>query len=281
MRNARARGLVTHRTLVLGAGRVGVQIVELLQEHPEYGLRPVGFLDHEPLLSADELPAPVLGGADALAATIVDEGIEDVIVAFGGLPGARARRGHPHLRPPGVRDLLRPPPVRAARHRRPAWTPIWGMPLIRHRRAAFRSAAWRVKRLFDVVASAAALLVLAPVLLLAAIAVRLEGGPGLLFRQTRVGLDGRPFQVLKFRSLAAGRRDGVGNDAGTSRTTTASGPVGAFIRQTSIDELPQLWNILRGDMSLVGPRPGATALRRHLRLDAPPLRRSAPRARRA
>jgi len=253
VRQARARGLVTHRTLVLGAGRVGAQMVDLLKEHPEYGLRPVGFLDNEPLLSADELPAPLLGGPDRLAATIVEEDIEDVIVAFGGLPG------HDLVEVIRTCDRLQceiffVPRLYELHATGTGMDAVWGMPLIRHSRAAFRSPSWRVKRVVDVLVSAIALLVLAPVLLLAAIAVRLEGGPGLLFRQTRVGLDGRPFEVLKFRSLRP-----ADESESQTRWNVAHddrlGRVGSFIRQTSVDELPQLWNILRGDMSLVGPRP--------------------------
>jgi exopolysaccharide biosynthesis polyprenyl glycosylphosphotransferase len=131
---------------------------------------------------------------------------------------------------------------------------IWGLPLVRLRRAAFRAPSWRLKRLFDVVVSGVALLLLAPLMLACALAVRLEGGRGVLFRQERVGLDGRPFQLLKFRSLRPASDDesrtrwNVANDARMGR-------VGRFLRHTSLDELPQLLNILRGDMSLVGPRP--------------------------
>jgi exopolysaccharide biosynthesis polyprenyl glycosylphosphotransferase len=107
---------------------------------------------------------------------------------------------------------------------------------------------------FDVLASGLALVVTAPVLLLIALAVRLDSGPGILFGQERVGVDGHHFRVLKFRSLRPG-------DATESQTrwTIVDDPrltrVGRFLRATSLDELPQLYNILRGDMSLVGPRP--------------------------
>jgi lipopolysaccharide/colanic/teichoic acid biosynthesis glycosyltransferase len=86
------------------------------------------------------------------------------------------------------------------------------------------------------------------------VAVRLEGGPGVLFRQERVGLDGRPFELLKFRSLRP-----ADEEESQTRWSVASddrlGPVGRLLRRTSLDELPQLWNVLRGDMTLVGPRP--------------------------
>ena len=94
----------------------------------------------------------------------------------------------------------------------------------------------------------------APVLALCALAVRLESGPGILFRQERVGLDGKPFPLLKFRSLRPAT-----HDESATRWSIAFddrlGPVGRFLRKTSLDELPQLWNVLRGQMSIVGPRP--------------------------
>jgi exopolysaccharide biosynthesis polyprenyl glycosylphosphotransferase len=133
-------------------------------------------------------------------------------------------------------------------------THAWGLPLVRLRRATYRSAAWRFKRLGDVLVSGIALLVVAPMLALIALAVRLDSGPGVIFRQQRVGVDGRRFDLLKFRSLAV-------DDERESATTwnVARDPrlswVARFLRTYSLDELPQLFNILRGDMSLVGPRP--------------------------
>lgn len=110
-----------------------------------------------------------------------------------------------------------------------------------------------MKRLLDIVIAFAALLVLAPVWLLAALAIALESGGPVLFHQTRLGLKGREFNMLKFRSMhqdaaATGPYFTAANDTRITR-------VGRFIRRTSIDELPQLINVLRGDMSLVGPRP--------------------------
>jgi lipopolysaccharide/colanic/teichoic acid biosynthesis glycosyltransferase len=110
-----------------------------------------------------------------------------------------------------------------------------------------------MKRLFDVLVALVALVLLSPVLLAAALAVLLESGTPVVFRQQRVGLGGRPFEMLKFRSMvkdAASRGPyfTTGNDPRITR-------VGRILRRTSVDELPQLWNVLRGDMSLVGPRP--------------------------
>jgi exopolysaccharide biosynthesis polyprenyl glycosylphosphotransferase len=113
---------------------------------------------------------------------------------------------------------------------------------------------WAVKRAFDAALAGIGLLLLAPVLLLCAIAVRLEGGPGVIFRQERIGLDGRPFTVFKFRTL----RPADEHESATRWNIADDhrlGPVGRFLRRASLDELPQLWNVLRGEMSLVGPRP--------------------------
>jgi lipopolysaccharide/colanic/teichoic acid biosynthesis glycosyltransferase len=111
-----------------------------------------------------------------------------------------------------------------------------------------------VNRAVDVVLAGAGLLVASPFLAAAAVATKLGDGGPVLYRQVRVGRDGEDFEMLKLRTMVEGaERMGAGPavDAGDSRITR----VGAFLRRTSIDELPQLWNVLRGDMSIVGPRP--------------------------
>ncbi|HWG92632.1 MAG TPA: sugar transferase [Mycobacteriales bacterium] len=253
VRSVRARGWISHPTLVLGAGRVGGQLARTLLEHRSYGLRPVGFLDEEPLLGPEERPVPLLGGVEALAKTIVEFSVQDVVVAFSS------------LREEQMVDVLRTcdrldveiffvPRLFELHSAGRDSDQVWGVPLVRQRRAAFRSVSWRLKRVLDVVASATALLLLSPLLAVLALLVRLEGGPGVLFRQERVGVDGRPFELLKLRSLRP-----VDEAESATNWNIAHddrlGPVGRFLRSTSLDELPQLWNILRGDMTLVGPRP--------------------------
>lgn len=112
-----------------------------------------------------------------------------------------------------------------------------------------------LKRAFDVVAASAALVVLSPVLLAAGLAIRLEDGGPALFRQTRVGRHGRQFRIYKFRSMPVATPDLPSATAGVLKVTR----VGRIIRRTNIDELPQLLNVLRGDMSIVGPRPALPA----------------------
>jgi exopolysaccharide biosynthesis polyprenyl glycosylphosphotransferase len=253
VRTARCRGKVHHRTLIVGAGQVGVRLANTLRERPYYGLDPVGFVDCDPPTQHLLIPTPVLGAYEQLGKVIRQQQIRDVIVAFGG------------ANEDDLVDILRTcdrldvevflVPRLFELHNANRYTDeIWGIPLIRVRRAVFRSPWWKVKRLFDIVISGLALLFLSPLLAACALAVQYEGGPGIIFRQQRVGLDGRPFDVLKFRSLKP-------VDETESQTNwnikhdDRLGPVGKFLRASSLDELPQLWNILRGDMSLVGPRP--------------------------
>ncbi len=112
--------------------------------------------------------------------------------------------------------------------------------------------AFMLKRAFDIFAAAVALIIFSPLLLLIALLVGLSSPGGIFYRQTRIGLHGKPFRLLKFRSMYV-RSDQKGLlTVGTDKRIT---PVGRFLRRYKLDELPQLWNVLRGDMSIVGPRP--------------------------
>ncbi len=260
VRYARRVGLVQHRTLILGAGEVGQHLARAMSEHPEYGLLPVGVLDAWPV-HADSLPVPLLGTYSDLSRCIRREGVSEVIVAF---PDKAVSGPEVSWHDAELVEVVRAcdrlgceifcvPRFYELHHRSRDMDEVWGIPLVRARRATWRSGAWRVKRAIDVLVAGVALVVLAPLLFVVALAVRLEVGPPVLFRQVRVGLDGHPFTLLKFRSLRSEGPDApvVWSINGDARL----GPVGRLIRKTSLDELPQLVNILRGDMSLVGPRP--------------------------
>jgi exopolysaccharide biosynthesis polyprenyl glycosylphosphotransferase len=252
VRCARGRGLVSHPTVVIGCGVIGGQLTRALLDNPRYGLRPVGFLDDEPLLPEQERPVPLLSSPDRLAEVIVDNDIHDVIVAFSSrneLDTIELLRTCDRL---GV-EIFTIPRLFEVHSSRNNET-VRGMPLVRLRRPTFRSSSWHLKRGVDVVVSALALLVLSPVLAVCALAVRREGGPGVIFRQQRVGIDGKTFDLLKFRSL----KPASDSESATNwniANDDRMGPVGRLMRRLSLDELPQLWNILKGDMSLVGPRP--------------------------
>jgi exopolysaccharide biosynthesis polyprenyl glycosylphosphotransferase len=194
----------------------------------------------------------VLGRYDELTDIVLERAVDVVIVTFGSLSEPKMV---PVLRA-GDRlacEILFVPRLFELHAVTPDTEVLWGVPLVRLRRAPFRSGAWTVKRAFDIVVSGLAIVLLAPVLAVCALMSRVETG-SVVFRQTRIGLDGRPFTLLKFCSLRPTREAesathwNIGQDARV-------GPMGRVLRRTSLDELPQLWNVLRGDMSLVGPRP--------------------------
>jgi exopolysaccharide biosynthesis polyprenyl glycosylphosphotransferase len=253
LRRRQASRRLSSPALIVGAGLTGARLGKALREHPEYGLAPVGFVDQMPAARLPSLPAPLLGDVTDLPKLIAAYGVRHVFVA-----SCRTRDED-------LVDVLRdcdrldceifviPRLFELGVAGAPAAEHLWGLPVTRLPRTPYRSHSWPLKRLVDVVVAAVALVLASPLMLAVAVAVRLELGRGVLFHQERVGLDGRPFQLLKFRSLRPERR---GVRAGWSTVDTARmGPVGAFLRRSSLDELPQLWNVLRGQMSLVGPRP--------------------------
>lgn len=253
LRRMRASGRLTELAVVVGAGPVGAQLGWRMRQHPEYGLIPFGFLDDTPASASQVLPAPLVGHVADLPALVTRHGVRHVLVTCGPRPGV------------DLVDLLRccdrlrceifvvPRLFEMGVAARPATDHLWGLPLIRLNRAAHRGYPWALKRIFDATFAAIALLLTAPLLAGIALAVRREVGRPILFRQVRTGLDGEPFQLLKFRTLDPPRKD---EPTGFCVVDAARvGPVGRFLRRSSLDELPQLWNVLRGQMSLVGPRP--------------------------
>ncbi len=253
-RRLRRAGVVGSRTLVLGAGRVGVALAESLLTHRDLGLRPIGFVDPDALTSADELPVPMLSkDLQALSRTIAEHRVDTVLMAFSGAREAHLvdtvitahRTGCAVLVVPRLFELH----ADSSDVER-----IRGVPLVRLRSDPTQRPAWWIKRGADVVLGGLGLLLLSPVLLVVALAVLIDSGRPILFWQERVGLDGRSFRLCKFRSLRPAS-ESESQSTWTIATDPRVGPVGRFLRKTSVDEVPQLWNIVRGEMSLVGPRP--------------------------
>jgi exopolysaccharide biosynthesis polyprenyl glycosylphosphotransferase len=252
IRELRSRRVIAHRTLVVGSGDIGQRIADTLTTRPEYGLLPIGFVDTN-RRAARDLPLPVLGTTDELAEALDLPDLRAVVLAYGRLPETELvdliRACHRHSY-----EVFVVPRLYELHHVARDMELVWGMPLVRLRRAAYRTAAWRLKRLGDVLVAALAIVALSPLLLAVAAGVRLEGGPGVIFRQRRVGCDGRTFELLKFRSMRPADETESAQQWSISQDHRV-GRVGRFLRVTSLDELPQLFNILRGDMSVVGPRP--------------------------
>jgi exopolysaccharide biosynthesis polyprenyl glycosylphosphotransferase len=272
---ARSRRLVGKPVLIMGAGLVGTQVARRLENHPEYGLFPVGFLDEDPRSIAEVggRDLPVLGTVDDLDATVERTGVRNLIVAFSSVADERISRLVQRCQELGV-EVSVVPRMFDTINNRVGYDTVGGLPLMSFTTVNPRGLQFAVKHTFDRVLALGLLLVLAPILLVAALAVRFSSKGPILFRQRRIGRDGRAFDLLKFRSM---RMEARGESATDGEQSANGGPlqfllggdtapggvegddrrtlVGRFLRRTSIDELPQLVNVLCGEMSLVGPRP--------------------------
>jgi exopolysaccharide biosynthesis polyprenyl glycosylphosphotransferase len=258
------------RVLVLGSGRIARRVMQVSQRRGERTFRVVGCLDDDPLPMPEDGP-PYLGRVDRLHDVLAGLDVDRVIVAFS------ARRDEATLQAlrecdtfgvhvdvvPRLFDLLGP---RAHAH------DLGGLPLLSVRGSRRPGVGERAaKRVLDVAGAAVLGLLTAPLALTVALAIVIDSGRPVFYRQRRVGRDGRPFGIVKFRTMATdAERQSVPWIRGLTRGSVSirhavwamkrEGDarvtrVGRLLRATSLDELPQLWNILRGQMSLVGPRP--------------------------
>jgi exopolysaccharide biosynthesis polyprenyl glycosylphosphotransferase len=257
-------------TVVVGAGDIGQRVARKLLQHPEYGLALIGFIDDEPKAPhAGMQNLPLLGAPSALPELCRRYSIERVVIAFSREDASTTLDLVRSLREldvqidfvPRLFEVLGP----SATMHSIEGLPLVGLPPVRLTRS------WRmIKRGFDVAVSAVMLVLAAPVFLAVAIVVRLESPGPVLFRQNRLGRDLKEFTAVKFRTMRADvdhelHRDYIRRAMNRDAAPETSGRyklerpeitrVGRFLRTSSLDELPQLLNVLRGDMSLVGPRP--------------------------
>jgi exopolysaccharide biosynthesis polyprenyl glycosylphosphotransferase len=249
------------RVLILGAGSVGKKIAEQIRKFEGNGLEFVGFLDDDPLKMKSPL---VLGKIDQAIELIEKEKIDDVIIA---LPSRvwnkiSALVGRLHELP--LKVWVVPDYYTLALYRARV-EELAGIPLIDLRAPALNEYQRMIKRIFDLMLTILVLPVALPIMGVIALAIKLDSPGPVLFRQTRVGENGRLFMMLKFRTMV----DGADNMRHVIEWVDEKGRihqdkrkpdprvtrVGRFLRRTSLDELPQLFNVLRGEMSLVGPRP--------------------------
>lgn len=263
--NLRRRGIGVERVLVVGAGSVGLSVLQTMVARPDLGYKVIGFVDDDPDRGANDIGrVPALGMVDNLPRLIDRYRVDLVIIT---LPWQVQRKilqivrecERQHVKVRTVPDLFELSLSQVQVEM------LGGIPLLGlNGETRLRTSSQVIKRVMDIALALLALPVAAPVMLVAALAIRLDSPGPILFSQARVGLNGKPFKVYKFRSMIAEaeklhadliretgedpRHPKLVNDPRITR-------VGRWIRRFSIDEVPQLWNILRGDMSWVGPRP--------------------------
>jgi exopolysaccharide biosynthesis polyprenyl glycosylphosphotransferase len=277
-RIARARRLVGKPVLIMGAGVVGAQVARRLESHPEYGLVPVGFLDEEPRSVAEVggRDVPVLGTIEDLDEAVLHTGVGHLIVAFSSVADARVSRLIQRCQDLGV-EVSVVPRMFDTINNRVGYDTVGGLPLMSFTTVDPKGFQFALKHTADRVLALALLVVLSPLILCAALAVRISSPGPVLFRQRRVGRDGKMFDLYKFRSMrmqppapkSGGEDPELNGDDETALEFLLGGDtapggvegddrrtvVGRFLRRSSLDELPQLINVLLGEMSLIGPRP--------------------------
>ena len=246
-RGFRAAG---RRVLVIGAGDVGLQVRTQIEEHAGLGLTFIGFLD-------DERRKSVLGYLKDTRKVVQQKKPDDVVVALPSSAYQRVNELLAELHDLPVRTWVIPDYFSLALHRAQV-EDFAGLPMLDLRAPALSDSQRLFKRAFDVILVVLTLPLIAPIMALSALAIGLQDGGPVFLAQKRVGENGRIFPMLKFRTMKPSAaklrldRDGFLHKRADDPRVTR---VGRFLRRTSLDELPQIWNVVKGEMSLVGPRP--------------------------
>jgi exopolysaccharide biosynthesis polyprenyl glycosylphosphotransferase len=264
LRTLRAHGVGVDRVLIVGSDEVGLTVMRNLMAQPELGFEVVGFVDDDPERGSTNIGRfQALGSTANLPAILRSQQIDEVVIT---LPWQQRRQilaitdqsAQAGVRPRIVPDLFQMSLSMVDMQN------VAGIPMLTPSDTQLSPWARLFKRGIDVLGSALGLLIMSPLLAVVALAIRLDSPGPVIFSQPRVGRDGRLFEVFKFRTMV---KDADQIKDQMRHLNEAQGPmfkirddpritrVGRFLRRTSLDELPQFWNTLRGDMSLVGPRP--------------------------
>jgi exopolysaccharide biosynthesis polyprenyl glycosylphosphotransferase len=258
----RSRGYNARRILILGTGESAGSFASLIKGRPNLGLEVMGFLrPHE--RGAVTVDGPILGGIDDLQRIFHEQVVDEVAICL----------------PVSDWEYIEPVTMLCKEEGKAVRIPLadiglaWfngrledvdGVPIMSHVQIPDQALAMVAKRAIDIILAAVGLVLLSPLFAIVSAVIIFKDGRPVFFRQVRVGLHGRPFTIVKFRTMVKDAEERYAEVAALSDTQGAAFKMtndpritgwGSFLRRTSIDELPQLWNVLKGDMSLVGPRP--------------------------
>ena len=263
----RQRGIGVVRVLVVGAGEVGRTVIRTVMAQPELGYRIVGLIDDQLDNTLNIGPVPALEGLDRIPYVVTEQRVDEVVVALPWSDHRRILDIFQQCDRLGVRARTVPDLFQLSLNRVDV-EDLGGIPLIGLRLAAIHGANLLVKRSMDVALGSLIMIAALPIMGLLAVAIRLDSPGPIIFRQKRVGMHRAEFVLYKFRSMRVGAEE---EHARLLAHNEMTGPlfkmrddprrtrVGRFLRKTSLDELPQLFNVFKGEMSLVGPRPHIAA----------------------
>jgi putative colanic acid biosynthesis UDP-glucose lipid carrier transferase len=258
----------TRKAVIIGASSRAVHLDATLTAKSMLRIQVVGFFDNrESSRLPGECAGRVLGNLNDVASYVSSASIDIVYIALPMSPQPRVIELLNSLRD-STASIYFVPDLSVFDLVQPRFDLVDGIPVIAVCESPFYGVRGMAKRCSDIAISSAAILLLAPVFALVALGVRLSSAGPIIYRQKRYGLDGKEIVVYKFRSLSV-VEDGATSYTQVARNDARVTPFGAFIRKTSLDEIPQLFNVLFGDMSIVGPRPHAVAVNENYRRQIP------------
>ena len=251
---ARKRGFNLRHLLIVGSGGLGQMVAEKINLHPEFGMNIVGFLTGDPEKIGSEVSgSKVLGLYQDVSKIIKKYNIDQLYIALPLHAHDRMEKILENLGEETV-DIKVVPDLLKFMNLQAGVEELDGLPVVNLTESPLYGWNIVIKRTSDIVLSALAIIVSSPLLLLIAIIIKLESRGPVIFSQERAGLDGKGFEMFKFRSMRVDAEDKTG-PVWASKEDDRRTRLGTFLRKTSFDEFPQLFNVLCGDMSLVGPRP--------------------------
>lgn len=262
------QGKLVRRAVIVGMTELGVRLEKVLRADALLRTEVDGYFEDRSVerLSANGL-SPILNKVDALAQYVASHNIEQVYITLPMKPDQRVLSMLDALHD-STASIYFVPDLVAFNLIQARFDTLSGIPIIAVRETPFYGAAWLVKRVSDVSIASLGILIALPLLIAVAVCIRLDTPGPIFFKQKRYGLDGREILVYKFRSMRV-TEDGKSQYKAASRHDSRVTKVGAYIRKTSLDELPQLFNVLEGSMSIVGPRPHPVAMNEHYRRAIP------------
>ena len=254
LKKIRSLGYNVRHVLIAGTGDLAQSVAEKISLHSEYGFNIIGFLTAHPEEINSELGrVRVIGTFSEISAVIHKYGIDQLFIALPLNAHGKMEAILDSLSEETV-DIKVVPDLLQFMNLQSGVEDLDGLPIVNLSESPLHGWNIVVKRLSDIIFSSIFIIVSSPFLILIAIIIKFESAGSIIYRQKRVGLDGNIFEMFKFRSMQVGAEDETG-PIWASKGDTRRTRLGSFLRKTSIDELPQLFNVLMGDMSLVGPRP--------------------------
>ena len=250
----RRKGYNLKHILLVGYSRAAEEYITRIKANPQWGYVVRGILDDRIPRGTLYKGIKVLGAIDNLTYILPENRLDEIAITLALQDYGRLEEIVDLCEKSGVHTKFIPD-YNSLIPSRPYTEDLMGLPVINIRYVPLSNTLnWIVKRMVDIVGSAAGLVLVSPIMLLTALAVKLSSPGPVIFKQERIGLHNKPFWMYKFRTMEI-QKESAEQRAWTVRDDPRVTKIGKFLRRTSLDEFPQLYNILRGDMSLVGPRP--------------------------